>query len=122
MKFPHMNNIRESNINFGNDKLEYGTSSQQKIYPNSNNFSNSNLSNDLRQHHFQFGNDKFNGNTTQKRDYQSYPFNSNKPFLSNTHLQKSNFNFGNKVFQGTTTYMNDYTIKPLPNNNDDCWC
>ena len=65
---------------------------------------------------------KFNGNSTQKRDYQSYPFTSNKPFLSNTHLQKSNFNFGNKVFQGTTTYMNDYTIKPLPNNNDDCWC
>ena len=121
MQNPLMDNntIRQSNINFGNDKLSYGTSSHQKVYPYNNNINNSNLSNDLRQHHFQFGNDNFNGISTQKRDYQ--PYNNQKiPLVNTSNLQKSHFNFGNKIFQGTTTYMNDYTIKPLPNN--DCLC
>lgn len=113
-----ISHIRGHNFNFGNDKNDYGTTSEAtyKFDPinagNSRGYLDAKLKDDLRATHFQLGFDKDKNQTCHQSSY--LPQNVNKIIVNDPNSRRNNFNLNQtnrNVFDGRSVYMVDYTKK-----------
>ena len=121
------NFIKNSHVNFGDNKNDYITTNNKNYRYDSDSAKkgrgilDSALLGNLRCSHYEIGDKNAQmEQTSNRRDYKAYPEYKNENVAANVIKTSSSVKLGNiyqNRFKGESIYMSDYTEKQLPNDD-----